>query len=57
MNERWSGTDMGQIAVNKTGQFGSILHEKRWKFKGRTQAHSVRDEGVVGSNPITPTST
>ena len=56
MNEACTGTDMGQIAVNKTGQSGLILHEKRWKFRGRTQAHSVRDEGVAGSNPATPTS-
>ena len=55
MNEACTGTDMGQIAMNKTGQSCSILRKNRWKFKGRTQAHSVRDEGVVGSNPITPT--
>jgi hypothetical protein len=55
MNEACTGTEMGQIAVNKTGQFRSILHKKRWKFKERTLAHSVRDEGVAGSNPATPT--
>ena len=54
-NEACTGTVSGQIAVNKTGQFCSILHKNRWKFKGRTEDHSVRDEGVVGSNPITPT--
>jgi hypothetical protein len=57
MNEACTGTDMGQIAVNGTGQFCSILHKNCWKFKGRTQAHSVRDEGVAGSNPATPTGT
>jgi len=56
MNEACTGTDMGQIAVNETGQSCSILHEKRWKFKGPAQDHSVRDEGVAGSNPATPTS-
>jgi len=55
MNEACTGTDMGQIAVNETGQFCSILHEKRLKFKGPAQDHSVRDEGVAGSNPATPT--
>jgi hypothetical protein len=55
MNETRTGTVSGQIAVNKTGQFCMILHENRWKFKGRTEDHSVRDEGVAGSNPATPT--
>jgi hypothetical protein len=56
MNEACTGTVLGQIVVNKTGQSCSILHKKRWKFKGPSQAHSVRDEGVAGSNPATPTS-
>jgi hypothetical protein len=55
MNEACTGTDMGQIAVNKTGQSCLILRKNRWKIKERTQAHSVRDEGVAGSNPATPT--
>jgi hypothetical protein len=56
MNKPRIGTDTGQIAVNKTGQSCSIPHKNRRIFKGRTQAHSVRDEGVAGSNPATPTS-
>jgi hypothetical protein len=57
MNEAWTGTVLGHLAVNKTGLCCSILHKKRRKFKGPTQAHIVRDEGVAGSNPATPTST
>src|SRR5664280_1420115 len=29
--------------------------EKRRSFKGRAISHNVRDEGVAGSNPATPT--
>jgi hypothetical protein len=43
MNEARTGTVSGQIAMNKTGQFCTILHKNRWKFKARTEDHSVRD--------------
>ena len=42
--------------VNKEATNGGERHENRRYFKGRVAIHLVRDEGVAGSNPATPTS-
>jgi hypothetical protein len=47
--KRWRGR-REQNATNAVER-----HENCRDFKGRALAHNVRDEGVAGSNPATPT--
>jgi len=41
--------------VNKSGKWGTRGYEKPNKIKGLLAEKSVRDAGVAGSNPATPT--
>ena len=58
---RWSrrrcrGTEWGQNDREQNATNASERDKKRRIFKGRWVDPSVRDEGVAGSNPATPTS-
>ena len=48
------GQDRDRNAVNKKGRTSSVA-TKINAFKGRPVRRNVRDEGVAGSNPATPT--
>jgi integrase len=49
-----TGTGPGQIHRERIATIGFEGHEKRRFFKEGAMRHSVRDEGVAGSNPATP---
>jgi len=55
---RWSqvrATEWRQNGREQTGTNGSKADKNRRKFRARAMSHSVRDVGVAGSNPATPT--
>ena len=49
------GQDRDRNAVNKTGANVIGRDENQYIIKGGPMRRNVRDEGVAGSNPATPT--